>query len=194
MNKRHFLLVIQVIALGLIFIKLIDSSSIIDSLSWKDIFSMVSGIVAGVIFGVVFSTLFRNFIKKKPNVYISYNFVDKEFVYQLKQELSNLNIKLVEDLVSVGENIATGMIKGIKDADYVIVLISNEYNSSEYCNIELDAAISQKKKIVPIVIDEAEMPKQLDGVLYLRFNKQNYKESVNELIKSLNKIHKKSSK
>ncbi|MFJ8452756.1 toll/interleukin-1 receptor domain-containing protein [Bacillus paramycoides] len=191
MHKKQLLLIIQIVFLLLIIFYLLHSNFIIISFSWERVFSTVGGIVGGLVAGIVSSKLFEKLTKKKPNVYISYSHADKEFVNKLKQDLSSLNVTLFNDIVSIGENFSEAIEVGIKEVDYVIIVISEEYIRSKFLHAELKEIIRQKKKIFPVVIDGTDLPNQLDEVYFLRFTEPNYKESLQELISSLNKFHKK---
>jgi len=127
------------------------------------------------------------------SVFISYNHRDKPFVSRLEKDLTSLGIKiwLDERELSIGDSILKKIAKGISNTDFLIATISSNSNKSGWVERELDIAMNyeinnRKVKVLPIIIDECEIPEFLIGKLYANFRQnKDYKESLTKVAASI---------
>lgn len=114
----------------------------------------------------------------KRKVFVSYSYEDKEFVKWLIHNLSDLNIDIWYDNneLRLGDSIKSKIIEGIQSSSTFIVVLSNSSKSSSWVNYELNSALilsAMKKgvRIIPLRIDDSEVPADLSGFLYADFYK-----------------------
>jgi HJR/Mrr/RecB family endonuclease len=112
----------------------------------------------------------------KRKVFISYSQEDKEFVEWLIRHLSDLNIDIWYDNneLRLGDSIKSRISEGIQSSSIFIVVLSNSSKSSAWVNYELNSALilsAMKKgvRIIPLKIDDSELPSDLSGFLYADF-------------------------
>ncbi len=113
----------------------------------------------------------------KKRVFISYSYQDKEFVEWLKAELQDLGLEIWydESEILVGENIQKKVNEGIQSSSAFILVLSNSSKNSDWVRYEMNSAIllnAIKKgiSILPIKIDDSEVPSDLSGYLYADFS------------------------
>jgi hypothetical protein len=130
-------------------------------------------------------------------IFISYSHHDKEiaqFIY--KNLLESKHEVWIDSLkIKEGDNVAEKIDKGIDQADIVLLLVSKYALSSEWVQREFSAIAfqqlsSKKKHILPLKLDNSEVPSYLSNYLYLDFTKE-LKVSINELYFALAKIENK---
>lgn len=102
------------------------------------------------------------FLKEKPNAFISYSHKDMTFKNNLLKHLESINKLFNIDFwhdgkIDVGGNITDEVIQALDTSDIILLLISNEYISSNFCyNIEMERAFKRQKQneciIVPILL------------------------------------------
>jgi hypothetical protein len=79
----------------------------------------------------------------------------------------------------------------IAEVDYLVAILSNNSISSEWVQRELEIALSREihnKRVfvLPIVIDNCEVPSFLKGRVYADFiSRSNYKDSLNKVLQRL---------
>ncbi len=103
------------------------------------------------------------------SVFISYNHKDSAFVDKLALELVRNNIKVWKDKwkITVGDSIINKIESGIICATYLIIVLSKNSVQSDWVRKELNAALirevdDKKIKILPIIIDDCEIPFSLE--------------------------------
>lgn len=104
-------------------------------------------------------------------IFISYvHSRDRELVDHIATELSKAGFSPWVDSKSIpyGEEWWIEITDAIKKALTVVFLISQESIKSKYCNEELNLALSNGKRIIPILVrSTSNIPKQLDRLQYL---------------------------
>ena len=128
-------------------------------------------------------------------VFISYSHRDKNFVDLLVSKLKGLNIEVFLDKISikVGENIFEKIEESIKDADYILVIISPDYLSSGYTRLEYDIfnySESKLKKnfVIPLLVSDCQLPINLINKAYIDFrsSKEDGFESLKKVFYQIN--------
>jgi hypothetical protein len=125
-------------------------------------------------------------MKSKESVFISYSNKDKTFVFKLKDDLNENGIKTWVDIeqISPGSMWQDELKIGIEESSIVLIILSENYFSSNWVTIEL--ALAQNKKIIPIKIDNAIYPKiptPIRDLQWIDFY-ENYDYGLNKLLKS----------
>ena len=114
---------------------------------------------------------------RKKQIFISYNQKDRNVAAQVRQVLSagDLPVWLDVEQVIPGDRIADKINQGLSASDYYLLLISENSNLSTWVKQELSLAfdLSAKKKItiVPLLLDDAPVPFELRGLLYIDLRK-----------------------
>jgi HJR/Mrr/RecB family endonuclease len=114
----------------------------------------------------------------KKRVFISYSYEDKEFVEWLKDNLQGLGHEIWYDQqeIQLGDSIKQKITLGIQSSSTFIVILSNSSKNSNWVRYELNSAlllnaINKGIKILPIKIDDSEVPSDLSSYLYADFSK-----------------------
>ncbi|MFQ4138970.1 TIR domain-containing protein [Nodosilinea sp. PGN35] len=108
------------------------------------------------------------------DAFVSYHRKDNHFVRKLRSELKKHNLKTWLDF----ENIPAGVDwrKEVTDAiaasDNFIFVISPDSAASQYCNLEIENAVKNQKRIIPILLKSS----------------PEYRDSVHPIIRSINWI------
>ena len=121
-------------------------------------------------------------------IFLSHTSIDKPFVEKLAKDLNNLGINVWYDKyqIKVGESILWKIDEGIKESEYLGIVISQEAMRSEWVKTEIAAAwqkqVDQKGNFVlPIYYRECEIPLFLQGIKYADF-RNDYKQGLEDLV------------
>lgn len=124
-----------------------------------------------------------------PAIFLSHTSIDKPFVEKLAKDLNNLGIDVWYDKyqIKVGESILWKIDEGIRESEYLGIVISKEALKSEWVKTEITAAwqkqVEQKGNFVlPIYYRECEIPLFLQGIKYADF-REDYKQGLEDLVK-----------
>ncbi|MFH0794009.1 MAG: toll/interleukin-1 receptor domain-containing protein [bacterium] len=114
----------------------------------------------------------------KARVFISHSSRDKEFVRKLVGELEkqSLNVWFDEREIKVGDSIVGKISDGLKDSDYLVVVLSKASVASPWVREELNAALMEDISnkgcaVLPVLIEDCEIPPLLKPRLYADFRK-----------------------
>jgi hypothetical protein len=129
------------------------------------------------------------------SVFLSHNHKDKPFVRRLAADLRrNGHIVWIDEAeIEIGDSLVEKIRDGIDKVDYVAAILSNASLDSEWVKKELDIATNieiEKKKVVvlPIVVEDVELPGFLKGKFYGDFKDNgNYENSLALLLRKLGK-------
>ena len=122
-------------------------------------------------------------------IFLSHTSIDKPFVEKLAKDLNNLGINVWYDKyqIKVGESILWKIDEGIRESEYLGIVISKEALKSEWVKTEIMSAwqkqVEQKGNFVlPIYYRECEIPLFLQGIKYADF-RSDYKQGLGDLVK-----------
>jgi hypothetical protein len=92
------------------------------------------------------------------HIFISYSRKDFNFAGKIVQELAENNLDTWIDWKSIpkGEDWELEIYRGIEEADAFLFLISPDSGTSQMCNKEIAHAATNGKRILPIVIRDAD--------------------------------------
>lgn len=108
-------------------------------------------------------------------VFISHSSADKAFVRKLAEKLGAIGFQtwLDEKELLVGDSLPRKISEGVRSAPVVLVVASEAATKSTWLKFELNHAtqrmIEGKSRVIPVVIDEAELPPEVTGLLYADF-------------------------
>lgn len=128
------------------------------------------------------------------SVFISYSTKDSEFVTKLSMELVQKRISIWLDKweMQPGDSLIDKIQSALSDSTYLLVVLSVNSVDSEWCKKELKAGLmrefEEKKVIViPILIDDCEIPLFLKEKVYADFRKD-FDEGFKSLLRPLSKL------
>jgi hypothetical protein len=102
----------------------------------------------------------------KPRIFISYSSKDQEFVdrlfLQLKQ--SGHPVWLNTESIPKGEHWYDEMVKGLRETDLLILIVSEDAIASKWVAEEWKTFLKTEKKIVPLLHRECKVPRALQKV------------------------------
>jgi hypothetical protein len=112
----------------------------------------------------------------KRSVFISYSHADKTFARRIAADLQRVGCRvwIDEGELNVGDRLMPKIRAAIEDMDFVVAVLSNTSVESEWVKVELDLAMNRELKqkeviVLPIIVDEVELPAFLAGKLYADF-------------------------
>ena len=112
----------------------------------------------------------------KARVFVSHSSKDKPFVRKLVEALRghNLNVWIDERELQVGDSIVAGVSEGLKDADYLVAVLSKASIGSRWVQAELNARLMEELSgkgvaVLPALIEDCELPTLLKDRVYADF-------------------------
>lgn len=127
--------------------------------------------------GFVGKLLVMDHGKRMANVFISYSRKDISFTKRLTTELQKWQHEFWIDWERIPPTVDwwKEIEKGIEEADAFLFLISPDSAKSKVCRREIDHAVHNGKRIIPIVvkeIDREQAPKQVEHLNYIFFSRE----------------------
>ncbi|XP_077985115.1 uncharacterized protein LOC144439756 [Glandiceps talaboti] len=126
------------------------------------------------------------------HVMISYQWDVQKLMLKLKQQLEKNGYRVWMDLDQMGGSTLQAMADAVENAAVVLVCVSQKYKDSPNCRVEGEYAFQQRKKIVPLMVEENYRPTGWLGAIvgtkfYIDFAKktQPFGVCVQQLIKQL---------
>lgn len=125
--------------------------------------------------------------KNKSKIFISHSFLDNEIVDLIRNKLRSerfiLNID--ERNILIGENIKDSINKELDSSSIVIVILSKNSSKSEFVNYEIEKALEDGKKILPVIIDkDVTVPKSLSNIKYADLS-DNKNKGLENIVKAI---------
>ncbi len=130
------------------------------------------------------------------SIFLSHNSKDKPFVRKLADDLRKKGhyVWVDEAEIKVGDSLIGKIEEGIENTEYLGVVISNNSNKSEWVNREVRTALNQeihnkKVKVLPILIEDAEIPAFLLDKKYADFTSDdNYENALQDILDRLSEL------
>lgn len=127
----------------------------------------------------------------KARVFISHSSADKGFVRRLVQDLEKRSLKvwLDERELRPGDSIVQGIEGGLRNTDYMVIVLSKTSVQSRWVRAELDAAMMDRLSgggtvILPVIIDDCDVPPLLKTLVYADF-RHDYVKGMESLLQTL---------
>jgi len=123
------------------------------------------------------------------NIYISYQHSDAEIVKRISEELINRGHKILHDdsVLKVGQDWRKVLLDSLKNADGVLVLITEQSLKSNYVVSEVGTArayvaeSSNKKFIIPVIYGEIPIPNFIDDLYCIRLYDNTFLETIDKI-------------
>jgi len=130
-------------------------------------------------------------MSKIAKIFLSHSSNDNEFVRRLAKDLKLKDVPIWFDEweLKVGDSLHEKISSGIKESSWLGIILSKNSTKSDWVQKELNAALTeelQKKQVfvLPIVIEDCEIPVFLKDKVYADFRKD-YNEGFQELLRTL---------
>jgi hypothetical protein len=129
-------------------------------------------------------------------VFVSHSSHDKKFVKRLKRDLQShyFTTWIDEDRILKGGSIASGVAKGLEEADVLLACLSKTAVLSGWVSTEWQTKLvrhmnDKKVSVIPIRLDDTPIPQLLIDKAYVDFRqKAKYEQSFSQLLGTLNKL------
>lgn len=177
-RKLRIYLAVQVFAVAASIIPgaiiVFRQTEIVDRIDYGPNFYLAGSLFFGLMIAASAFAMMAVFFRKRVvrQAFVSFSSADRKFVSQLVGSLrsKDVNIVLAEDTIRVGDNI----FERIKDlmgiSSHVIVIVSDNYEKSQWAAIEL-GLIGRRVKVLPVVIGRPKMPAGLENIQYVHADK-----------------------
>lgn len=125
---------------------------------------------------------------KDPYIFVSYCREDRTAIYPMLEQLAKDCYRIwFDDGSYPGSNLIDSIENHLEDCKVVVAFISENFSMSHICKSEIVYAIKCKRKVIPVLIDSANLPKGLRMQLNHLHFLQNSQFSSNGAL--LNKIY-----
>lgn len=121
------------------------------------------------------------------SIFVSYSRKDLDFALDLTKKLQELgaNIWIDQFGIQIGENWDNSIEDALEGALTLLLIISKTSSTSQNVQDEVSLAMNSEKKIVPILIEECELPMRWQRMQYADFRVEPEKTMV-KLLQALN--------
>ncbi|PLX68170.1 MAG: hypothetical protein C0603_08670 [Denitrovibrio sp.] len=127
------------------------------------------------------------------SIFLSHNSKDKPWVRALAERLitDNVVVWLDEAEINIGDSLIDKISEGIREMKYVAAIISKNSVGSSWVQKEISIAMSKEISgrqvtVLPLVIDDCELPVSLSDKLYADFkNPDDFEESYDKLLRTI---------
>jgi len=153
--------------------------------AWGSILGGALASVIGGILAVAAGLSLRWMRTRRIVVFVSYTHQDADFVMKLGEDLKRIGLEpLVGRLeLKVGDDIRRAVDAMIDRSDYFLFVISESSIKSDWAKKELEQAMARKKKVLPVLLQNASVPQVLSEVFYADFSKE-YATGIKQLQKT----------
>lgn len=145
-------------------------------------------------------SMYENYIDSDNNnkikVFLSHSSMDKPTVVSIALDLKERGINTWLDAFDIlpGESIVSKINEGLDKCDYVLLFLSNNSINSNWVRKEWESMLwdevnSGKIKIIPIKLDDCEIPKILQTKKYIDFSKS-YNTGLYEIVNTIKRYNK----
>lgn len=133
---------------------------------------------------------------KYEGIFLSHTSEDKPFVRKLKESLENHGVTKVwldEAEIQIGDSLIKKIEEGLRMTKYTGVILSPRSIKSNWVEKELEIAMNREigtgeVVVLPLVIEECEIPTFLQGKLYAKFcTPEQFDSSLQKLVRRLRK-------
>lgn len=126
--------------------------------------------------------------KAKHTIFLSYSWADRNVADDIDRKFDNMPLSIMRDVRDLGdfERIKDYM-KKIRENDYVVMIISEQYLKSKYCMyeiLEMFKEINYCNRILPLIVPNANIFSPQTRADYIRFWKTEYtslKKTIDEI-------------
>jgi hypothetical protein len=126
-----------------------------------------------------------------PGVFLSHNHSDKAFVRRLARDLAacGARVWLDEAEILLGDSLLQKIESAIREMDYLAVVLSPKSVTSEWVRREVEVAMTdeisgRRVKVLPLLIDDCDLPGFLQGKLFADF-REDYSVALGQVLRRL---------
>jgi hypothetical protein len=131
--------------------------------------------------------------ERKPLVFLSHSHADKPVVRQIAEGLKSqgIDVWIDEAELSLGDSLVNRIERGLDSADFVAFFLSKASVKSQWARQELNVAISRQVSgergaiVLPILLEDAEIPALLRDVMYLDMRAGDVQAGVTKLVAAI---------
>lgn len=132
--------------------------------------------------------------EKYHSIFLSHTGDDKPFVRKLRNDLMGHGVEQVwidEAEIEIGDSLTAKIAEGMEMSRFIAVALSGKSIDAPWVKKELDMAINREIDggevvVLPLLIEDCEIPDFLKGKLYANFTTpEKYEESLNKLLRRL---------
>jgi hypothetical protein len=118
--------------------------------------------------------------EKKRHTFISYSRINKEFALKLARELKAAGFPIWLDQLDIptGARWDDEIEKALRECGIFMVILTPASIASENTKDEIGYAIDHGKRILPVLLEDCEIPLRLRRFQYVDFTRMNYTEGV----------------
>lgn len=124
----------------------------------------------------------------QPRIFLSYAHEDKPVAYKLVDALRHqgADVWVDEEQLAVGDSLIARIEAAIRGSDLFLVLVSPASERSGWLNRELGLALKteNKTRVVPIVLPGAVVPSDLQGILFLKADPEDFSVTAEEILRA----------
>jgi hypothetical protein len=124
----------------------------------------------------------------RPKVFLSHSSQDKEFTDRLVVDLEKAGVDVWYDRweIRAGDSIVSKINAGLKDSDYVLVVISPNSVGSPWVTLEINAALieslgNRSSYLLPVLLADTDLPPVLRDRRYADF-RRDYEGGLREVL------------
>lgn len=125
---------------------------------------------------------------KTPTIFLSYSWKNKDQADIIESDFNNIGIPLQKDTINLKyKDSISDYMKSIRNADFAIILLSDDYLKSENCMFEALEILKEQnhnEKILPILIEGTKIFNAKDRIAYIKYWK-NKKEELERDLKEI---------
>lgn len=133
--------------------------------------------------------------EKQRHTFISYSRVNKNFALKLARELKAAGFPIWLDQMDIpaGARWDDEIEKALRECGIFLTILTPDSIASENAKDEIGYAIDHGKRILPVLLEECEIPLRLRRFQYVDFTSMNYDQGVNAAKELLSKLVKEQS-
>lgn len=144
------------------------------TMGWNEFGEIVAYSIIVVAFFFVFIYYYYYLIKKKYKgyIYFSYSTKDKDVADVFMLRLGSLGYRCLpeEGSFKLGDNIMERLDRDLSRSRALIVIVSSNSKGLKTINQAIKIMKKKKKKILPVLIGDVEVPQSLSGILYTEYD------------------------
>jgi hypothetical protein len=121
------------------------------------------------------------------NVFVSYSQFDRQFAQRLHTELKNRSICVWLDYIDIepGKRWDRVIQTALAQCTHMVLVHSAESFRSDNVWDEWSYFLEHNKPVIPLVLEDVELPFRLARVHYINFSSQSFDRAVNQLVNTL---------
>ncbi|MDY0042129.1 MAG: toll/interleukin-1 receptor domain-containing protein [Desulforhabdus sp.] len=120
-------------------------------------------------------------------VYIAHRADAKQFALRLAKDLRSYGIDpwLPSERIKPGDNVVVALEEGLRGAEAALLIISRAALESEWFRHELQAILGANKKVIPVKVDDVELPLFIRQLSWIDLSKGGYEGGLRKILAGL---------